>query len=167
MLQVQGNVPDKRLNESLLQPEPFLSLIKSFILDLKTRQVSQGVFLAFLRRSELESVNYLWRDSCQVFEMAADSVGFFDDGVHAQFGDLFDECVLITFPVLHHYGQQREYNSCICKSITLMIYEYIYIYIEYIYFFFLPRSFLRLYSLMFTLISLTACRALVSWGRSG
>lgn len=51
VLQIQGNVPDKRLNESLLQPEVFLSLIKSFILDLKTRDVSQGVFLAFLRRS--------------------------------------------------------------------------------------------------------------------
>lgn len=39
VLQVQGNVPDKRLNESLLQPEVFLSLIKSFILDLKTTEM--------------------------------------------------------------------------------------------------------------------------------
>lgn len=38
VLQVQGNVPDERLNESLLQPEVFLSLIKSFILDLKVTE---------------------------------------------------------------------------------------------------------------------------------
>lgn len=119
MLQIQGNIPNKRLNESLLQPELFLSLIKSFVLDLKTREVSQGGFLEFLIRSELKSVSYLWRNSCQVFEMAADSVGFFDNGVHAQFRDLFNECVLIAFPVLHHYGQQREYISSTHKSITL------------------------------------------------
>lgn len=47
MLQVQGNVPDERLNESLLQPELFLSLVKSFILDLKARQFSQEGFQAF------------------------------------------------------------------------------------------------------------------------
>lgn len=107
MLQVQGNVPDERLNESLLEPELFLSLVKSFILDLKAREFSQEDFQAFLRMSALESVSYLWRNPCQVFEMAADSVGFFDNGVHAQFGDLIDECVLIAFSVFHHYGQQR------------------------------------------------------------
>lgn len=37
MLQVQGNVPDKRLDESLLQPEPFLSLIKCFIFNLEKK----------------------------------------------------------------------------------------------------------------------------------
>lgn len=44
MLQVQGNVPDKRLDESLLQPEPFLSLIKCFIFNLgknKNRQTQR------------------------------------------------------------------------------------------------------------------------------
>lgn len=156
MLQVQGNVPDKRLNESFLQPELFLSLIKSFVLDLKTREVSQGGFLAFLRRSELESVSYLWRKSCQVFEMAADSVGFFDNGVHAQFGDLFDERVLIAFPVLHHYDSRESTTHA---HASRLLSEDIFLY--------LPRSFLRLYSLMFTLISLTACRAWVSWGQSG
>ncbi len=45
--------------------------------------------------------------------MAADSVGFFDNGVHAQLGDLVNECVLVAFPVLHHCGQQRE-NSSYC-----------------------------------------------------
>lgn len=44
VLQIQGNVPDKRLNESLLQPEVFLSLIKSFILDLKTTEMSVREF---------------------------------------------------------------------------------------------------------------------------
>lgn len=50
-------------------------------------------------------MSYLWRNSSQVFEVAADSVGFFDNGVHAEFGDLFNERVLIAFPVLHHYEQ--------------------------------------------------------------
>lgn len=44
MLQVQGNVPDERLNESLLEPELFLSLVKSFILDLKAREFRQDRF---------------------------------------------------------------------------------------------------------------------------
>lgn len=43
-----------------------------------------------------------------MLEVAADSVGFFDDGVHAQLRDLVNECVLVPFPVLHHCGQQRE-----------------------------------------------------------
>lgn len=34
MLQVQGNVPDERLDESLLQPELLFSLIKRFIFNL-------------------------------------------------------------------------------------------------------------------------------------
>lgn len=38
VLQVQGNVPDERLDESLLQPELLLSLIKRFIFNLGTRQ---------------------------------------------------------------------------------------------------------------------------------
>lgn len=38
MLQVQGNVPDKRLDESLLQPELLLSLVKCFIFNLGERQ---------------------------------------------------------------------------------------------------------------------------------
>lgn len=50
-----------------------------------------------------------------------------------------------------HANQLHIYSVCVC------VYFYL----------FLPRSFLRLYSLMFTLISLTACRASVSWGRSG
>lgn len=41
MLQVQGNVPDKRLDESLLQPELLLSLIKRFIFNLGKRQRHQ------------------------------------------------------------------------------------------------------------------------------
>lgn len=40
--------------------------------------------------------------------MAADSVGLLDNGVHAQFGDLVDERVLVAFPVLHHCGCQRD-----------------------------------------------------------
>jgi len=40
--------------------------------------------------------------------VAADTVGFLDNGVHAQLGDLVDERVLVDFPVLHHWGQQRE-----------------------------------------------------------
>lgn len=40
--------------------------------------------------------------------MAADSVGLLDNGVHAQFGDLVDERVLVAFPVLHHCGHQRD-----------------------------------------------------------
>lgn len=112
MLQVQGNVPDKRLNEPLLQPEPFLSLIKSFILDLKPQTSQSGRFSwNFLADLSWNAVSYLWGNSCQVFEMAADPVGLFDNGVHAQFGDLFNERVLVAFPVLQHYGQQREYNS--------------------------------------------------------
>lgn len=38
MLQVQGNVPDKRLDEPLLQPELLLSLIEHFIFNLGKRQ---------------------------------------------------------------------------------------------------------------------------------
>lgn len=38
MLQVQGNVPDKRLDESLLQPELLLSFIKCFIFNLTESQ---------------------------------------------------------------------------------------------------------------------------------
>lgn len=34
MLQVQGNISDERLDESLLQPEPFFSFIKRFIFNL-------------------------------------------------------------------------------------------------------------------------------------
>lgn len=41
MLQVQGNVPDKRLDESLLQPELLLSLIKGFIFNLGKRQTTK------------------------------------------------------------------------------------------------------------------------------
>lgn len=41
MLQVQGYVPDKRLDESLLQPEPLLSLIERFIFDLWKRRRSE------------------------------------------------------------------------------------------------------------------------------
>lgn len=37
MLQVQGDVPDKGLDESLLQPEPLLRLIERFIFNLWTR----------------------------------------------------------------------------------------------------------------------------------
>lgn len=40
VLHVQGNVPDERLYESLLQPKLFLGLIKSFILDLKHQRRS-------------------------------------------------------------------------------------------------------------------------------
>lgn len=47
--------------------------------------------------------------------MAADSIGFFDNGVHAQLGDLVNERVLVTLPVLHHCGQQRE-NSSHCTG---------------------------------------------------
>lgn len=43
-----------------------------------------------------------------MFEVAADSVRFFDNGVHAQLGDLVNKCVLVTLPVLHHCEQQRE-----------------------------------------------------------
>lgn len=46
-----------------------------------------------------------------MFEVAADSVGLFDNGMHAQLGDLVNERVLVAFPVLHHCGQQRENGS--------------------------------------------------------
>lgn len=46
-----------------------------------------------------------------MLEVAADSVGFFDYGVHAQLGDLVNEGVLVALPVLHHCGQQREHLS--------------------------------------------------------
>ena len=54
---------------------------------------------------------YLGGDSCEVFEVAADSVGFLDNGVHAQLGDLVDERVLVDFPVFNHWGQQRGNSS--------------------------------------------------------
>lgn len=126
MLQVQGNVPDKRLDESLLQPELLLSLIKRFIFNLGKRQTTktkrdqnkhvftrdcQAVFPPLSLRSWLGAAMYLGWNSCEVFEMAADSIGFFDNGVHAQLGDLVNERVLVTFPVLHHCGQQRENSS--------------------------------------------------------
>lgn len=41
MLQVQGNVPDKRLDESLLQPELLLGLVERFIFNLVKRQVNE------------------------------------------------------------------------------------------------------------------------------
>lgn len=34
MLQVQGNVPDERFNESLLQPEPPFSLVERLVFNL-------------------------------------------------------------------------------------------------------------------------------------
>lgn len=92
MLKVQGNVPDKRLDESLLQPELLLSFIKSFILNLtesqKTKsdknkhvlELSATTWPEILAGSSL----YLWRNPREVFEVAADSVGLFDNGVHAQ-----------------------------------------------------------------------------------
>lgn len=38
VLQVEGNVPDKRLDESLLQPELLLSLVEGFVLNLQQRR---------------------------------------------------------------------------------------------------------------------------------
>lgn len=63
---------------------------------------------------------YLWGDSCEVFEVAADAVGFFDDGVHAQLGDLVDKRVLVAFPVLHHCGQRSENSSDSVLDKTLL-----------------------------------------------
>lgn len=103
---------------------------------------------------------YLRRDPRQVLEVAADPVGLLDDGVHAQLGDLVDERVLVAFSVLHHCGQQGESRSQGARrqqAEAAMRLGGI---------FFLPRSFLRLYSLMLTLISLTASSASVSSGRS-
>lgn len=34
VLQVQGDVPDERLDEPLLQPEPLLGFVKGFVFDL-------------------------------------------------------------------------------------------------------------------------------------
>lgn len=62
----------------------------------------------FILRLWLMAALYLGWNSCEVFEMAADSIGFLDNRVHAQLGDLVNERVLITLPVLHHCGQQRE-----------------------------------------------------------
>lgn len=41
VLQVQGDVPDERLDEPLLQPEPLLGFVKGFVFDLgqKTRRI--------------------------------------------------------------------------------------------------------------------------------
>lgn len=38
VLQVQGNISDKRLDESLLKPESLFSLIKCFIFNLKKKK---------------------------------------------------------------------------------------------------------------------------------
>lgn len=38
VLQVEGNVPDKRLDESLLQPELLLSLVEGFVFNLRQRR---------------------------------------------------------------------------------------------------------------------------------
>lgn len=54
---------------------------------------------------------HLWRDPRQVLEVAADTVGLLDDGMHAQLRDLVDERVLVAFPVLHHCRQRRESRS--------------------------------------------------------
>lgn len=42
MLQVQGNVPDKRLDESLLQSELLFGVIKLFILNLGNHHTKHG-----------------------------------------------------------------------------------------------------------------------------
>lgn len=104
---------------------------------------------------------YLRRDPRQVLEVAADTVGLLDDGVHAQLGDLVDERVLVAFSVLHHCGQQGESRSQGASGQRAE--EAMEAWRN---FFFLPKSFLRLYSLMLTLISLTASSASVSSGRS-
>lgn len=105
---------------------------------------------------------YLRCHSCELLEVAADTVGFLNNGVHAQLGDLVDERVFIPFSVFHHCAQKKIHfvNTFITtvqhKKPGAKL---------------LPRSFLRLYSLMFTLISLTTCTALVScslsWWLSG
>ena len=51
--------------------------------------------------------------------MAADSVGFFDNGVHAQLGDLVNECVFVAFPVLNHCGQQRRADKKLGPELVL------------------------------------------------
>ena len=48
--------------------------------------------------------------------MAADSVGLFDNGVHAQLGDLLNERVLVAFPVLHHCGAAEGKQFTLCTG---------------------------------------------------
>lgn len=42
MLQIEGDVPDEGFNESLLESESFLRIIKSFIFDLRRNKVKFG-----------------------------------------------------------------------------------------------------------------------------
>lgn len=95
--------------------------------------------------------------SCELLEVAADTVGLLNDGVHAELGDLVDERVFISFSVFHHC-KQKYINS------VRHLYKHSTTYQsggELV-----PRSFRRLYSFMFTLISLTTCTAFVSCGLS-
>jgi len=45
---------------------------------------------------------YLRCKACEMFEVAAHTVGFLDDRVEVELGDLLHEAVLIPFPVLKH-----------------------------------------------------------------
>lgn len=58
MLQVQGNVSDEGLDESLLQPEPFFSFIKRFIFNLgKTQNIRSSIFQTSVLSSATFSPN--------------------------------------------------------------------------------------------------------------
>lgn len=46
--------------------------------------------------------SYLGCKACEVLEVAADPVGFLDDGVEVQLGDLLNEAVIVGFPIFHH-----------------------------------------------------------------
>lgn len=45
---------------------------------------------------------YLWCKTCEVLEVAADAIGFLDDGMEVELGDLLNEAVVISLPVLQH-----------------------------------------------------------------
>lgn len=117
MLQVQGNISDERLDQSLLQPEPFFSFIKRFIFNLGKNTEHQIKHFSDKRAficNILSKHFHRWREiylrwnSCELLQVAADAVRLLDNRVHAQLGDLVDERVFVPFPVLHHCGQQRE-----------------------------------------------------------
>lgn len=48
------------------------------------------------------NAQYLGCKACEMLEVAAHTVGFLDDRVEVELGDLLHEAILITFSVLQH-----------------------------------------------------------------
>lgn len=53
-----------------------------------------------LQRLSAPHAQYLGCKACEMLEVAAHTVGFLDDRVEVEFGDLLHEAILIPFPVL-------------------------------------------------------------------